>query len=86
VSFYVVIKKQIVEGLELKEGSEFQGHGIYVKTLGTSFCILIVLWCTLNNKYQGESTRNLLICDGFFMTDSKNVTDGMPPPVVPILV
>jgi len=25
VSFYVVIKKQIVEGLELKEGSEFQG-------------------------------------------------------------
>jgi hypothetical protein len=25
VSFYVVIKKQFVEGLELKEGSEFQG-------------------------------------------------------------
>jgi len=25
VSFYVVIKKQFVEGLELKEGFEFQG-------------------------------------------------------------
>jgi len=25
VSFYVVIKKQIVEDLELKEGSKFQG-------------------------------------------------------------
>jgi len=25
VSFYVVIKKQFVEGLELKEESEFQG-------------------------------------------------------------
>jgi len=25
VSFYVVIKKQFFEGLELKEGSEFQG-------------------------------------------------------------
>ena len=25
MSFYVVIKKQFVEGLELKEGSEFQG-------------------------------------------------------------
>ena len=26
MSFYVVIEKQIVEGLELKEGSEFHGN------------------------------------------------------------
>ena len=32
------------------------------------------------------TTKNLLIRDGFWMMDSKNVTDRMPPLVVPSLV
>ena len=35
MSFYLVIKKQIVEDLELKEGSEFQGKLSRVSVRGT---------------------------------------------------
>ena len=48
MSFYVVFKKQIVEGLELKEGSEFKAsiawdHPCFLITLITQFILHVSL-------------------------------------------